>query len=209
MATHYRARRLTGFCGDLSAGIPAVFRTATRSIYQGDYTFTPHLTAQVGFQYENERGSDPKFLSISERRITTIARQCMGISRAGCSTRGRRPGALLALWRSNFSASRASFYALRPRKGAFSGTRLLFNFGDAVREPSRPISSIRSTHFLEQNPGWSGRRFSRCISRRLRRRPHARTKADLSSHSSANIWSSKRASFTTSLDNKSSMSGWI
>jgi len=26
-----------------------------------------------------------------------------------------------------------SYYALRPRKGIFSGTRILFNFGDAVR----------------------------------------------------------------------------
>ena len=29
-----------------------------------------------------------------------------------------------------------SFYALRPRNGVFSGTRILFNFGEAVREPT-------------------------------------------------------------------------
>ena len=29
-----------------------------------------------------------------------------------------------------------SYYALRPRKGIFSGTRILFNFGDGVREPT-------------------------------------------------------------------------
>ena len=29
-----------------------------------------------------------------------------------------------------------SYYAVRPRKGIFSGTRILFNFGDAVREPA-------------------------------------------------------------------------
>src|ERR1035441_1968029 len=29
-----------------------------------------------------------------------------------------------------------SYYVLRPRKGIFSGTRVLFNFGDAVREPT-------------------------------------------------------------------------
>ena len=29
-----------------------------------------------------------------------------------------------------------SYYALRPRKGIFSGTRILFNYGDGVREPS-------------------------------------------------------------------------
>ena len=31
-------------------------------VYQGDYRFTPHLTALVGFHYENERGAEPRQL---------------------------------------------------------------------------------------------------------------------------------------------------
>ena len=29
-------------------------------IYQGDYSFTPHLVASVGFHYEDERGAEPR-----------------------------------------------------------------------------------------------------------------------------------------------------
>ena len=46
-----------------------------------------------------------------------------------------------------------SFYAFRPRKGVLSGTRLLFNFGDAVREPSLTDQFYSLYTFLEQNGG--------------------------------------------------------
>jgi len=39
-----------------------------------------------------------------------------------------------------------SYYAFRPRKGIFSGTRILFNYGDGVREPKLLEQFVRSTN---------------------------------------------------------------
>jgi len=44
---------------------------------------------------------------------------------------------------------------MRPRKGIFSGTRVLFNFGDAVREPSLTDQFYSLYNFLETNGGQS------------------------------------------------------
>jgi iron complex outermembrane receptor protein/vitamin B12 transporter len=48
-----------------------------------------------------------------------------------------------------------SYYVFRPRKGIFSGTRVLFNFGDAVREPSLDDQFYSLYNFLEANGGQS------------------------------------------------------
>jgi vitamin B12 transporter len=49
----------------------------------------------------------------------------------------------------------ASYYVLRPRHGVFSGTRILFNFGEAVREPSLPQQDNSLYNFLAANGGQS------------------------------------------------------
>jgi len=46
-----------------------------------------------------------------------------------------------------------SFYVFKPRKGVLSGTRLLFNFGDAVREPSLTDQFYSLYNFLQLNGG--------------------------------------------------------
>ena len=48
-----------------------------------------------------------------------------------------------------------SFYAMKPHKGIFSGTRILFNYGDAVREPSLTDQFYSLYSFLESNGGQS------------------------------------------------------
>ena len=48
-----------------------------------------------------------------------------------------------------------SFYALRPRSGVFSGTRIQFNFGDAVREPKLTDQDGSLYNFLLANGGQS------------------------------------------------------
>jgi iron complex outermembrane receptor protein/vitamin B12 transporter len=48
-----------------------------------------------------------------------------------------------------------SYYALRPHNGAFSGTRILFNFGKAVREPKLTDEEGSLYIFLENNGGQS------------------------------------------------------
>ena len=122
--------------------------------YQGDYTFTPHLVGQIGFQYEDERGAAPGsfYYTPIERKnydyraavhgdfkgrlFYTLGGDLEHYSLFGVETTPR---------------AAASFYALKPRNGVLSGTRLLFNYGDAVREPSLTDQFYSLYNFLQQN----------------------------------------------------------
>lgn len=127
-------------------------------IYQGDYTVTPHLAAQVGFQFEDERGSEPGSAyyppvdrtnydyraavhgDFKTRFFYTLGGDLEHYSLFGTQTTPR---------------AAFSYYALRPRTGIFSGTRILFNFGDAVREPSLTDQFYSLYNFLQSNGGQS------------------------------------------------------
>ncbi len=109
-------------------------------IYQGDYRFTPHLSALIGFHFEDERGVEnvPSYAThdatgrtnydylaavhgdFKNRLFYTLGGSLEHYSEFGVATSPR---------------AGLTFYALRPRNGIFSGTRILFNYGDAVREP--------------------------------------------------------------------------
>jgi iron complex outermembrane receptor protein/vitamin B12 transporter len=125
-------------------------------VYQGDYTVTPHLAAQIGFQFEDERGSEPGSLyyapvertnydyraavhgDFKTRFFYTLGGDLERYSLFGTQTNPR---------------AGVSFYAMKPRKGIFSGTRILFNYGDAVREPSLTDQFYSLYNFLESNGG--------------------------------------------------------
>jgi vitamin B12 transporter len=125
-------------------------------VYQGDYTVTPHLLAQIGFQYEDERGSEPGSAlytpversnydyraavhgDFKSRFFYTLGGDLEHYSLFGVQT---TPRAVL------------SFYAFKPRKGVMSGTRLIFNYGDAVREPSLTDQFYSLYNFLQINGG--------------------------------------------------------
>jgi iron complex outermembrane receptor protein/vitamin B12 transporter len=110
-------------------------------VYQGDYQFTPHLAALAGFHYEDERGLEdvPSFGThdVAERTNYDYVAAVHG------DFRGRffytLGGSLehYSLFGTQTSPRAGlSYYVLRPRHGIFSGTRILFNYGDAVREPA-------------------------------------------------------------------------
>jgi len=127
-------------------------------VYQGDYTVTPHLAAQIGFQFEDERGSEPGSLyyppiertnydyraavhgDFKTRFFYTLGGDLERYSLFGTQTTPR---------------AGVSFYAMKPRKGVFSGSRILFNYGDAVREPSLTDQFYSLYSFLESNGGQS------------------------------------------------------
>ena len=126
-------------------------------IYQGDFTWTPHLTGLLGFRYEQERGADPggsypaahrdnyEYIAsihgdIKERFFYTASGGIEHYSLFGT----------VASPRAGFS-----YYALRPRSGVFSGTRILFNFAKGVREPSLTDQFYSLYSFLQQNGGQS------------------------------------------------------
>jgi vitamin B12 transporter len=126
-------------------------------VYQGDFTVTPHLTALIGFRYEQERGANPGGFAPSARRnnyqylasvhgdfksrfFYTLAGSIEHYSLFGSE----------ASPRGGFSYS-----VLRPRSGVFSGTRILFNFGKGVREPSLTDQFYSLYSFLATNGGQS------------------------------------------------------
>jgi iron complex outermembrane receptor protein/vitamin B12 transporter len=127
--------------------------------YQGDYRFTPHLTALIGFHYENERGSEPgnnlyypplsptnynyhasTHGDFKNRIFYTLSGSVEKYSLFGTQTSPR---------------AGVSYYAVRPRKGIFSGTRILGNYGDGVREPKLTDEAGSLYDFLQQYGGQS------------------------------------------------------
>jgi vitamin B12 transporter len=106
--------------------------------YQGDITITPHLSGLAGFQYVDERGAEP-----GSSYYTPVARTNYFVPLAVHGDFKQRffytlGGSVEHYSLFGFQASpRAglNYYLLRPRSGAFSGTRILFNFGKAIREP--------------------------------------------------------------------------
>ena len=140
-------RALMDFAGTYPQGYQ-LFSNRDALVYQGDYTITPHLTAQIGFGYENERYTgginrtnyDYRAAvhgDFKNRLFYTLGGDLEHYSLFGVQTTPR---------------AGLSFYAFRPRKGVLSGTRLMFNFGDAVREPSGTDQLYSLYSFLEQNP---------------------------------------------------------
>jgi iron complex outermembrane receptor protein/vitamin B12 transporter len=105
---------------------------------QSDYVFNPHLTALVGFRYENERGftnfathtaSDRNNFSYTVEahgNLWTRAYATFGLGVENNQIFGVKltPRASLA------------YYLFRPdQNGAFTGTKLKFNFGKGIKEP--------------------------------------------------------------------------
>jgi len=110
-------------------------------LYQGDYRFTPHLTALIGFHYEDERGLE-YIPSYSEDETTERTNYDYLASVHGdfknrfFYTLGGSLERYSLFGTQTSPRAGLSVYALRPRTGIFSGTRILFNFGEANREPT-------------------------------------------------------------------------
>jgi len=127
-------------------------------LYQGDLRLTPHLQLLAGFHYENER--------VAEREPAYLIDESLNISdydyvfgahgdfkdRFFYTLRGSVEH--YQLFGTVFSPNAGlSFYALRPRSGVFSGTRLNFSFAQGVREPALTEEFGSLFEFLKQNGG--------------------------------------------------------
>ncbi len=127
-------------------------------VYQGDYTVTPHLAAQIGFQFEDERGSEPgsTFYAPVERTNYDYRAAVHGDFKTRFFyTLGGDLERYSLFGTQTTPRAGVSFYAMKPHKGIFSGTRILFNYGDAVREPSLTDQFYSLYSFLESNGGQS------------------------------------------------------
>jgi len=127
-------------------------------MYQGNYTFTPHIVATAGFHYEQERGAAPNssYLTPVERTNYDYLAAVHGDFKSRFFyTLGGSLERYSLFGTQTSPRAGLSYYVLRPRKGIFSGTRVLFNFGDAVREPSLTDQFYSLYNFLETNGGQS------------------------------------------------------
>jgi iron complex outermembrane receptor protein/vitamin B12 transporter len=128
--------------------------------YQGDYRLTPHLQFLAGFNYANERAAErePVYL-IDETIQRSNDDYLFGVhgdfknrffyTLVGDEQHLQQIG-------DNFSPHiGASFYALRPRNGIFSGTRFNFSFSKGIREPKLTDQFGSLYNFLQQNGGQS------------------------------------------------------
>lgn len=137
----------------LDCGISASQLVSNRDAldYRGDITITPHLVGIIGFQYEDERGSEPNssFYPPVERTNYNYLAGIHGDfkNRFFYSLGGSLEHYSLFGVQTEPRAG-ASYYVFRPHSGAFSGTRLLFNFGESDREPTLPEQDESLYSFL-------------------------------------------------------------
>jgi vitamin B12 transporter len=125
--------------------------------YQGDYAFTPHITGMVGFHYENERGANPHGSepSVNWNNYDYLAAVHGDFKNRFFYTLGGSLEHYSLFGTQTSPRAGLTYYILRPRKGIFSGTRLLFNFGDAVREPALTDQFYSLYNFLLTDGGQS------------------------------------------------------
>jgi iron complex outermembrane receptor protein/vitamin B12 transporter len=143
---------------DCTAGGDQSVNNRDQLLYQGDYRFTPHVTALIGFHYENERGSEPGssyYPPINATNYDYLAAVHGDFKNRFYYTLGGSVEKYSLFGLQTSPHTGLSYYAVRPRKGIFSGTKVLFNFGDAVREPKLTDEDESLYNFLEANGGQS------------------------------------------------------
>jgi vitamin B12 transporter len=110
-------------------------------LYQGDFTFTPHLQGLIGFHFTDERGAETIPEYDTDETIGATNYDYLASIHGDIKSRFfyYLGGSLehYSLF-GTYTTPRAGFtvYALKPRSGIFSGTRILFNYGDAIQEPT-------------------------------------------------------------------------
>jgi vitamin B12 transporter len=127
-------------------------------LYQGDLNVTPHLQLLAGFHYANERAAErePAYFIDESLNINNYD-YVFGAhgdfkNRLFYTLRGSVEH--YQLYGNDFSPNAGlAFYALRPRSGVFSGTKLNFSFAQGVREPALTEAFGSLYNFLELNGG--------------------------------------------------------
>jgi vitamin B12 transporter len=127
-------------------------------IYQGDFHFTPHLVGLIGFHYEDERGSYPNsiyYAPVSRTNYDYIASVHGDFKGRLFYTLGGSLEHYSLFGTQTSPRAGVTFYAIKPRRGIFNGTRINFNFSDGVREPSLTDQESSLYTFLQNYGGQS------------------------------------------------------
>lgn len=107
-------------------------------LYNGEWKISSHLATTLGFKYEDERGAQPgsAYYAPVERSNYDYATTVHGDYKNRLYyTLGGSLERYSLFGTETTPRAGFSYYAIKPRQGFFSGTRILFNYGDAVREP--------------------------------------------------------------------------
>jgi iron complex outermembrane receptor protein/vitamin B12 transporter len=121
-------------------------------VFQSDYHVTPHLVGLIGFHYEDERGSEPDstyYKPVDRRNYDYLANVHGDFKNRLFYTLGGSLEHYSEFGTQTTPRAGLSFYAVKPRKGVFNGTRINFNFGEAVREPALTDEDDSLYKFLE------------------------------------------------------------
>jgi len=127
--------------------------------YEGDYHFTPHVTFLAGFHFEDERGFEREpvyFLNdVAQRYNYDYLAEVHGDFFKGrlFYTLGGSLGRYQLIGTQTSPRAGLSGYVVKPRRGFFNGTKLSFNFADAIREPTLADQSGSLYSFLLAEPG--------------------------------------------------------
>ncbi len=123
---------------------------------QSDYSFNPHLTALFGFRYEHERG-----FTLASGEKTPTARNNFSYTAQFQGSLGSRVFATAGAGVEDNAifgvavTPRVSlaYYLVRPRsEGWLNGTKLKFNYGQGIKEPSIFEESTSLFDLLSQLP---------------------------------------------------------
>jgi iron complex outermembrane receptor protein/vitamin B12 transporter len=150
-------RALLDYAGTYPHGYQLV-SNRDQLVYQGDYDVTPHLAAQIGFQFEDERGAEPGsgyYASVDRTNYDYRAAVRGDFKSRFFYNLGGDLEHYSLFGTQTSPRAGFSFYAMRPRKGTFSGTRVRFNYGDGVREPSLTDQFYSLYNFLQSTGGQS------------------------------------------------------
>ena len=126
--------------------------------YEGDFRFTPHLMGLIGFHYENERGAEREpvyFLDdVSQRNNYDYLAEVHGDFKGRFFyTLGGSLQRYQVIGTQTSPRFGVSYYLFKPRPGIFNGTRLSFNFAQAVREPTLADQFGSLYNFLQAHGG--------------------------------------------------------
>jgi iron complex outermembrane receptor protein/vitamin B12 transporter len=127
-------------------------------LYQGDIRLTSHLQLLAGFHFENERGAErEQVYLINEEKNRTNYDYIFGAHGDFKNRLFYTAGAAIEHYQliGNGISPHAGlgFYALRPKKGVFSGTRLIANFSQGIREPKLTDEIGSLYDFLQNHEG--------------------------------------------------------
>jgi iron complex outermembrane receptor protein/vitamin B12 transporter len=127
-------------------------------LYQGDLRLTPHLLVMGSFHYAEERATErePAYFideAISRDNYDFLLGAHGDFKERLFYTLGADEAHIQQIGSSFSPHVGLSFYALRPRAGVFSGTKLNFNFSKGIREPKLTDEFGSLYAFLQTNGG--------------------------------------------------------